>query len=141
MLKIDQSVKAFFRGCLNRGLEVMEISLISQISFFLVSAVIGAALSLLFDVFRVINIILRFNTKRIFFEDVTYFILCAVMTFMYLLVVAQGEIRFYIIVGETVGWLIYRFSIGRLIYKCLFSTVEFGHKISKVRKPVREHIC
>lgn len=114
----------------------METSLISQISFFLVSAVVGVALSLFFDVFRVINIILKFSTKRIFFEDVTYFVLCAVMTFMYLLVVAQGEIRFYIIVGETIGWLIYRFTIGRLIYRCLFSVVKFGQKIAAKIKGV-----
>ena len=97
----------------------------SQVMIFLFSAVLGAVLSLLFDFFRVCNALLKVNLKRIFFEDVLYFVLSAVITFLYMLVTNMGEIRFYIIWGEVLGWIIYRITIGKLIYKNTLIVVKF----------------
>ena len=94
----------------------MNLTLDFQVSTFLTAMVIGVVLCLLYECFRVVNALLKFNEKRVFFEDIIYFILCAILTFLHILVTNQGEIRIYIILGQLTGWLIYRFTIGRIVY-------------------------
>ena len=69
----------------------------SQITIFLFAMLLGAFLSLFFDGFRIMNAVLKVNLKRIFFEDVIYFVLSAIITFTYILVMNSGEIRVYIV--------------------------------------------
>lgn len=101
----------------------------SQLTIFLFSGILGAALGIIYDIIRVFNAVLKENLARIFVQDVLYFIVSAVVTFMYMLVMNGGEIRVYIVVGEAVGWLIYRATVGKLIYKIVLSVVEFIIKI------------
>lgn len=103
----------------------MEITLASQIMIFLFSFILGSFLGFIFDIFKVVNSILEKNLKRVFFEDILYFILSAFATFIYVLIVNMGEIRFYILSGEIIGWLIYRFTFGRLIYKFILIVTRF----------------
>ena len=103
----------------------MNSAVTSQVTIFLFSIVLGAVLSVLFDGFRVVNAVFRANWKRIFFEDIVYFILSAIITFTYILIMNMGEIRFYIIWGELIGWVIYRLTIGKFIYKILLSAIKF----------------
>ncbi len=113
----------------------MEITLFSQTTFFLLSILLGAALSLLFDVIRVVNAVLKDNLRRVFFEDIFYFIISAVVTFIYILIVNMGEIRIYIIVGEIIGWVLYRFTIGNFIFKIVLIVVNFMIKwLKKINK-------
>lgn len=113
----------------------MGTTLASQIMIFLFSFVLGSFLGLIFDIFKVVNSILEKNLKRVFFEDILYFILSAFATFIYVLIVNMGEIRFYILSGEIIGWLIYRFTFGRLIYKFILIITRFLYNwISRFKK-------
>ena len=115
----------------------MDTMVTSQIIIFLFSMLLGAFLSLVFDGFRISNAVLKVNLKRIFFEDVIYFILSAIITFTYILVVNSGEIRVYIIFGEVLGWIIYRLTIGKFVYKIILTVVKFLSKwFSKLKKYV-----
>lgn len=119
----------------------MDTMVTSQIIIFLFSMLLGAFLSLVFDGFRISNAVLKVNLKRIFFEDVIYFILSAIITFTYILVVNSGEIRVYIIFGEVLGWIIYRFTIGKFIYKFILTVVKFLSKwFFKLKKYVISRI-
>lgn len=112
----------------------MNATITSQMTIFLYSILLGSILCLIFDGFRVLNAVLKINLKRIFFEDVFYFILSALITFTYILVVNMGEIRFYIILGEIIGWIIYRISIGKFVYKAALNAVKFLIKwVSKIK--------
>lgn len=107
----------------------------SQITVFLFSMILGAFLSLIFDGFRILNAVLKVNLKRIFFEDIIYFILSAFITFTYILVANSGEIRVYIILGEVLGWTIYRLTLGKFVYKIILTVVKFlGKWFSKLKK-------
>ena len=97
----------------------------SQITIFLFSMLLGAFLSLFFDGFRIMNAVLKVNLKRIFFEDVIYFVLSAIITFTYILVMNSGEIRVYIVLGEAIGWLIYRVTIGKFVYKLILTCLLY----------------
>lgn len=107
----------------------------SQITIFLFAMLLGAFLSLFFDGFRIMNAVLKVNLKRIFFEDVIYFVLSAIITFTYILVMNSGEIRVYIVLGEAIGWLIYRVTVGKFVYKLILTVVKFLSKwLSKLKR-------
>ena len=113
----------------------MEITLSSQISVFLGSLAVGAFLSLFYDVFRVFDALLVYNFKRIFLEDVSYLILCAIATFTYMLITSMGEIRGYILTGELIGWITYRLTLGLVGYRfVLIVAKSFQNICLKVQK-------
>lgn len=116
----------------------MEITLSSQVAVFLGALALGAVLSLLYDVFRVFDVLLVYNFKRIFFEDVSYLILCAIVTFTYMLITSMGELRGYILIGELIGWIACRASIGRLSYKFALTITKFVPKmLVKLKQKIR----
>ena len=71
----------------------MEISITHQCQTFLFSILLGASLSLLFDVFRLLRLILPEQEWRIAIEDVAYCLLCAILTLYFALEWEQGRLR------------------------------------------------
>lgn len=59
------------------------------------------------------------NSKNIavFVQDVLYFIISGIITFIFVLGVNSGDSRFYILAGEGIGWIIYHITLGEMIYK------------------------
>lgn len=113
----------------------MGITVSSQTTIFLFSVVLGIALSLIFDGFRLTNVIFSQTAKKIFIKDIIYFILSAIITFIFILIVNMGEIRVYIISGEIIGWIIYRLTVGSIIYKALFTVIVFIKKyLNKIKR-------
>lgn len=115
----------------------MGITLSSQTTTFLFSVVLGLILGLFFDVFKLTNVIFSPTPKRIFIKDIIYFVLSAIITFIFILIVNMGEIRIYIISGEIIGWLMYRLTFGNVIYKILLTVTVF---IKKVLIRVKKYI-
>ncbi len=93
----------------------MQLTIASQSLSFLISCLLGVALGALYDVFRISRIALPTPTAVIWVEDVLYFLICAVLTFMYMLTVAEGQVRFFILIGELIGASLYYFTVGRLV--------------------------
>ena len=83
--------------------------------FFLVSCLVGAGLGALYDFFRVLRVAVWSPKWIVVAEDLLYFILCAVITFLYMAGYAQGQVRGYILIGELLGWILYYFTIGKLV--------------------------
>ena len=94
----------------------MEISITHQCQIFLFSILLGALLSLLFDVFRLLRLILPEQEWRIAIEDVAYCLLCAILTLYFALEWEQGRIRSYLLLGELLGWILCHFTLGELFY-------------------------
>lgn len=95
----------------------MEISITQQCQTFLLALLLGAALSLLYDGFRLLRLILPEQCWRINLEDIFYCLLCAFFTLHYALEWEQGRLRSYLLLGELLGWLLCHFTLGQLIYE------------------------
>ena len=89
----------------------------NQVIVFLLSCVMGLIIGIIFDTIRVVS--QRFNKIIIFFADVIFFILSGLITFGYILVSNDGNIRGYLIVGEVLGLIIYFSSISKHVYKVM----------------------
>lgn len=95
----------------------MGISLANQTSVFLFSCALGFGLGLLYDVFRITRAAINPGRIFIFFQDAIYWILCAIITFLFMLTVNSGEIRGFVLVGELAGGILYYCTLGYLIMK------------------------
>lgn len=111
----------------------MEVTLSSQIVVFLGSLALGATLSLFYDIFRVFDVILMCKPKRVFLEDVIYLVLCAIATFVYMLITSMGEIRGYILIAMLLGWTFFHVSISKWGYPFFWAVVNYFRKNSKHR--------
>lgn len=83
-----------------------------QLIIFLASIGLGFILGILYDVLRAVRLTVSKSNILIVIFDIIYFLLFGFFTFLFILAMNKGEVRFYIPVGETLGWLFYYFSFG-----------------------------
>lgn len=118
----------------------MEITLSSQIAVFLGALALGAILGLFYDVFRVFDTLLVYNFKRVFLEDLSYLILCAIAIFTYMLITSMGEIRGYILIAVLLGWMVFHVSISKLSYQFILIVANYFRKTSKHKTRSNEKV-
>jgi len=94
----------------------MEISISHQCQSFLIALVVGGGLSLCYDFFRFLRLLLPERKVLIAAEDMLYCLLCGAVTMEYALWVSQGKLRAYLLLGEFLGWIICHFSVGQLLF-------------------------
>ncbi len=102
----------------------MEITLAGQTTCFLYSCLFGACMSLLYDFFRALRVILHFGKIATFFEDIFYFFTLGVVTFGFVIVVNDGELRGYIFLGAFLGWIFTIFRLEILTIRALCWMME-----------------
>lgn len=93
----------------------MEVHLISPIYTFLLSILLGLILSIIFDFFKIMNFTFEFNNLLIFTQDVLYFGISGVITFIFLLAFNNGKMSFFIVLGEIIGWTLWHLIAGNKI--------------------------
>lgn len=93
----------------------MGIYLAEQAAVFLQSLLVGAALGILYDVFRVSRVAFPTAYGVVFAEDVLFFLICAIVTFFFGLSAIDGSLRVFLIIGELLGAVLYYFTLGRLV--------------------------
>lgn len=71
----------------------MGISLADQTMDFLLALAFGAGLGAFYDVFRILRALIPTGKIVIFFQDLLYWCICGVLTFLFILGVNAGEIR------------------------------------------------
>ncbi|MCL2057413.1 MAG: spore cortex biosynthesis protein YabQ [Oscillospiraceae bacterium] len=102
----------------------MELYVADQTLAFLGAIAVGAALGLVYDVFRITRIAFPIPKAVIFFQDVLYFLICAAVTFLYLMSAIHGKIRIFLLAGELIGWVLYHFTIGQLVMRISAAIIE-----------------
>lgn len=119
----------------------MEISLTYQIIVFATSVALGFILNLVFDFFKIIELMLGKGELKTFIVDVVYFIFCAFISFLYMMVVSAGEIRIFYIAGEAAGWLLSHFTVGRYIFFIWTKLAMYlWRKLTKLKYSIKDFI-
>jgi spore cortex biosynthesis protein YabQ len=95
----------------------VEITLKEQLHQLFLSCGMGFILGFYYDLYRVPRLIMRSKSRAVFFQDVLFFSTSAVITFLFALAVMDGRLRFYLFLGEGIGFASYYFTIGRLVMK------------------------
>ncbi len=111
-----------------------------QISVLFKAVGMGYLIGLLYCFFSFLNSINK-NNIAVFIRDILFFVLNAVISFLFLLRYNSGVIRFYILAGEGIGFLLFylfpgmmaeafiRRIFGRLTMKISGATSEIKKKV------------
>ena len=100
------------------------ISLAVQTQNFLLSLGFGFLLGILYDAFRIIRLCISSKKVAIVISDFIYCLLFCFLFFIFLLTVNEGQFRFYLLLGSGIGFSVYYFSLGALIFS--FSSAIIG---------------
>lgn len=85
-----------------------------QWELFLYAGLLGVLLGAYYDVFRIIRYLTAQGKRQTFFWDLFYFFSSGVVTFLFLLAANQGQMRFYLLAGELIGWCLYHLTLGQV---------------------------
>jgi spore cortex biosynthesis protein YabQ len=113
-----------------------------QLSIFVASLGLGFLLGVLYDVVRAIRLSLPYSKIATVIFDLLYCFLFGTITFLFILALNKGEVRFYIIAGEIIGALFYYISFGIAVIKIRDHVTAFLKKVYKlifsiIRAPFR----
>ncbi len=95
-----------------------------ELWIFWYSCLLGIGLGILYDVFRIIRMLINKRNITIFLQDIIYFIVSGFVTFIFVLGINEGQSRFYILAGEGIGWIVYHITLGEKIYHCSENIVK-----------------
>lgn len=83
-----------------------------QLKLFLLSLGAGFFLGIIYDLLRTVRLSLTHSKVAVFIFDILYFFIFGLFTFLFILAVNKGEVRFYLLFGEILGLVLYYFSFG-----------------------------
>lgn len=78
---------------------------------------LGFIIGIIYDIFRIIRLSISRGRTAVFVQDILFFFLFAGLSFAFCLSQNNGQVRFYIIFAEVLGFLIYYFSLGSLVIR------------------------
>lgn len=100
-------------------------------ALFLLSVVLGAALGIVYDCFRVLRIVFPPAAKRnaVIAEDIIFWLIYGFCVFCYAAAYARGQIRFFMFFGSLIGFVLYIVTIGNMITGVIRRTFDIVYKI------------
>ena len=94
----------------------MNVSSAQQLLNFGIAALMGAALGVLYDVFKVLRLIGINLRIAVFFEDILFFLISTVTVFSYYMQITDGKFRIYPLVAALIGFIIYFLTLERPVF-------------------------
>lgn len=88
-----------------------------QTIIFFYSLGLGFLLGIAYDIVRIIKLSISQKKKTVFLQDIIYAVFVALTTLLFLLATTNGELRFYALFGELIGFLVYYFAFGLIVVK------------------------
>ncbi len=103
----------------------------TQLRELFLSCGMGFLLGAYYDVFRLLRCWLSPSRLRIFLGDCAYASTSAVATFLFLLALNGGVLRWYLFLGLLVGFFAYRRTVGSLLVKAVLRLLFQGEKLAQ----------
>ena len=91
------------------------VPILAQTTSFLYAMTLGAVLSIVYDVFRIIRVAFGGKKTAVFIEDLVFSLVALVLTFVFVIAFNNGELRFFVLIGELLGFVTCHYTIGKII--------------------------
>lgn len=105
-----------------------------ELILFLLSCLAGVFIGIFYDIFRTLRLMIKHNFFFVIIEDVLFFACYAVFLSAFASAQARGELRFYFIIGNAIGFTLYFFTIGSFVIRTLKKFFGF---IGRIFSPVK----
>ncbi len=109
-------------------------SIQEELVLFLLSCIAGVFIGVFYDVFRTLRLMIKHNFFFVIAEDVLFLACYAVFLSAFASVQARGELRFYFIIGNALGFTLYFFTLGSFVIRTLR---KFFGLIGRIFAPVK----
>lgn len=106
-----------------------SLSLAVQTKSFLLSLGMGFLLGITYDLIRIIRISISKSKTGVIISDLFFCAVACMGTFLFCLTINEGEIRLYLVLGETAGFFTYYFSLGVIIFSYSEKIIRFIKKL------------
>ncbi len=110
------------------------VDLFVQIENLMPALGLGFLLALIYDLFVFLRLCAGDGKVVCFAADFVYVVLCSVCSFLMILAVNDGVIRFYLVGAEIVAAVIYRCTFSKLLSRFFINT---GNKINSYVQTVK----
>lgn len=94
-------------------------SIQEEVFLFLFSCIAGIIIGVFYDIFRTIRIIIPHNAFFTMIEDIVFLAGYAVFLSSFASAQARGELRFYFILGNALGFIVYFFTAGTFVIRTM----------------------
>ena len=101
----------------------------NQAYLFLIFAVNGIIIGLLFDFFRISRKVFHTNDVTTYIEDVLFWILAGAIVLYFIFTFNNGQLRLFMFLGILLGAFIYMFFISSYIIKINLKIINLLKKI------------
>lgn len=108
---------------------VFDISVSAQCMLFLRAMLLGAALMLLYDCFRIARIAFPSPAWVVMIQDIVYFAVFALVSFLFFVSQSYGEVRFFALTGELLGLILCYFTLSSVIIASSQTVISVIKKI------------
>jgi len=98
---------------------------------FLYMAILGAVMGFIFDCTRILRRVVRHKNGLVYLEDSVYWLLMSFGVFYILLNYADGEIRFFYLLGIFLGMILYFVTLSKLIINLVVGFLKFLARLIK----------
>ncbi len=88
-----------------------------HLEIFLLSLGMGFLLGVLYDVLRVIRLVVSRGKAAVYCFDIIFIALAAVLSYLFMLAVNMGAVRAYIVIAELMGFICYYLSFGVFVVR------------------------
>lgn len=112
-------------------MEPFRFTVALQTKLFLYAIVFGAALGILYDLFRILRMSFSSGKVMVFFQDVTYGAVSGFLMYLFCFIFNNGEVRAYLLIGSVLGFIIYYFSVGSIVMKVSRKTVKGARRVKR----------
>ena len=90
---------------------------LEQLKSFFIFFIIGIVISIIFDIFRILRRTFKTSDILTYIEDILFWIISGLTILISIFIFNNGEFRFYIFIGISLGIIIYMLFISKYFIK------------------------
>lgn len=109
-----------------------EINAAGQGISFLLAFLTGAALCLYYCFFKALRQVHGFSKTAVFFQDIFFWLTCAVVSYCFFILRSAGQIRGFGYLGQALGFIAFRLLLSKYAVKLLAFPLRLGCRIISV---------
>ncbi len=102
-----------------------------ELLLFFGAVLLGCALEILFDLVRALRLIIPHKTAATALEDILFMLIWAGVVICFTSVFAKGDLRIFYIIGNILGFILWRVTIGNPLVRLLSRLLNTIFKLIK----------
>ena len=107
----------------------MILSMPQQTLLFVTTVGVGAGVGLFYDMFRVLRLTAPHGQLAVQIEDFVFWVAATGMVFYVMLHLSEGEIRWFSLVGTSLGMALYFATVSRWVVAVAVIIVNFAKRV------------